>query len=166
MRKTKLIITITSILLAALMLTGCKWGKEPPSPDYPEPPVETNAETFDETDAPKLDKAEGGGAVGLTYKTDVQIDLATGTISLMFGNPSRSIDNVSLKLYVGGFKVAESGILQPGTKITTLTLNDTGVRTIKEIGNFEGKFVVDLYDSETNEKSVLNTEIPVTVIIR
>lgn len=172
MRKTKLIITITSILLAALMLTGCKWGgkKTPPTPDYPEPPAESNAETYVETgvetEAPKLDRVNGGGAVGLTYTTDVTVNISTGTVSLYFANPSRSVDNISVKLYVDGFKIAESGILEPGTQLSTLSLTDAGVRTMKNIGVYDGKFVVDFYNSESNEKSVLSTEIPITAMVR
>ena len=132
MRKTKIIITITSILLAALMLTGCKWGKEPPSPDYPEPPVDTNAETFVETEEPKLNKTEGGGAVGLTYQTEVTVFISSGIANVMFANPSRSVDNVSVVLYVDGFRVAESGIIPPGNQITTLTLNEVGKRKMKD----------------------------------
>ncbi len=165
MRKTKLIITITSILLAALMLTGCKWGKKPPSPDYPEPPADSNVETFVETEAPKLDKVDGGGAVGLTYQTDVTISIGSGMAGLFFANPSRSVDNLSIILYVNGFKVAESGIIEPGNQITMLTLNDLGKRTITDLGSREGKILVEFYNSETNEKAVVNTEIPVRVIV-
>ena len=172
MRKTKLIITITSILLAALMLTGCKWGgkKTPPTPDYPEPPAESNAETYVETEAateaPKLDKVEGGGAVGLTYQTDVTVFLDSGMANLMFANPNRSVDNVAVVLYVDGFRVAESGILVPGTQITTLTLNEVGKRTIKNIGMYDGEFLVEFYNADTNEKAVVNTKIPVRVMVR
>ena len=169
MRRTKLMIIIASILLAAIMLTGCKWGKKPPSPDYPEPPADSNAETFVETEAQteaKLDKVDGGGAVGLTYQTDVTVTISTGAVSLYFANPSRSVDNISIKVYADGFKIAESGMLVPGTQLTTLTLNDAGVRTMKNIGVFEGKFVVDFYNSDSNEKSILSTEIPITVRVR
>ncbi|MBR2388068.1 MAG: hypothetical protein IKB02_04800 [Clostridia bacterium] len=164
MRKSKLIITITSILLAALMLTGCKWGKKP-SPDYPEPPEDSNAETFVETDEGKLDKNEGGGAVGLTYQTDVTVSIGSGSVGLFFANPSRSVDNLSIVLYVDGFRVAESGVIQPGNQITTLTLNEVGTRTIKDLGAREGKILVEFYNAETNEKAVVNTEIPVRVIV-
>ncbi|MBR2387408.1 MAG: hypothetical protein IKB02_01425 [Clostridia bacterium] len=160
-----LIIAVALILISALMLTGCKWGDKTP-PDYPDPPVESNAETFVETDAPKLEKKDGGGVAGLTYKTDVYVYISSGTASLYFANPNISVDNVLVKIYADGFRIAETGILEPGTKITTLPLNDVGIRTIKTAGDFEGKFVVEFYDSETNEKSVLNTEIPITVKVR
>lgn len=169
MRRTKLMIIIASILLAAIMLTGCKWGKKPPSPDYPEPPADSNAETFVETEAQteaKLDKVDGGGAVGLTYQTDVTVFMSSGLASIMFANPSRSVDNVSVVLYVDGFRVAESGILAPGTQLTVLDLNDVGERTIKNTGIYDGEFLVEFYNADTNEKAVVNTRIPVRVIVQ
>ena len=188
MRKTKLIITITSILLVALLLTGCDWGKDPTPPDYPEPPVDSNAETYIETDISGEvvtedtgiggdnqggsqggvnTKPEGGGSVGLTYQTDVVISMAQGkVIKMMFANPNRSADNISIVLYVDGFRVAESGILVPGTQLTTLELNEVGKRVIKNIGVYEGKFLVEFYNGETNEKAVVNTEIPIRAIVQ
>ena len=195
MRKTKLIITITSILLVALLLTGCDWGKDPTPPDYPEPPVDSNAETFVETDAngevvtediggsntpggntpggntPGGSSSDGthtgGGSVGLTYQTDVVISIAQGkAIKMMFANPNRSVDNISIVLYVDGFRVAESGILVPGTQLTTLELNEVGQRVLKNIGVYDGKFLVEFYNGETNEKAVVNTEIPIRAIVQ
>ena len=186
MRKTKLTIIITSILLVALLLTGCKWGKDPTPPDYPEPPVDSNAETYVETDISGEvvtediggvsqggsqggvnTKPEGGGSVGLTYQTDVVISIAQSkVIKMFFANPGRSYDNVSIVLYVDGFKVAESGILVPGTQLTTLELNEVGERVIKDIGIYDGKFLVEFYNGETNEKAVINTEIPIRAIVQ
>ena len=195
MRKTKLTIIITSILLVTLLLTGCDWGKDPTPPDYPEPPVDSNAETFVETDAngevvtediggsntpggntpggntPGGSSSDGthtgGGSVGLTYQTDVVISIAQGkVIKMMFANPNRSVDNISIVLYVDGFRVAESGILVPGTQLTTLELNEVGKRVIKDIGIYDGKFLVEFYNGETNEKAVVNTEIPIRAIVQ
>ena len=192
MRKTKLIITITSILLVALLLTGCKWGKDPTPPDYPEPPVDSNAETYIETDISGEvvtedtgiggdpqggsqggsqggvnTKPEGGGSVGLTYQTDVVISIAQSkVIKMFFANPGRSYDNVSIVLYVDGFRVAESGLIVPGTQLTTLELNEVGQRVLKNIGVYDGKFLVEFYNGETNEKAVVNTEIPIRAIVQ
>ena len=172
MKKTnKILLIIASILLVTLIFTGCSCGGVQTPPDYPEIPVDSNVETYVDTDAelPKLDKLEkndGGGAAGLTYKKEVTVYTSSGTVSLYFVNPNFSVDNVLVKVYADGFRIAETGILVPGTKITTLSLNDVGLRTMKDVGDFEGKFVIEFYNSETNEKSVLNTEIPITVKVR
>ncbi len=169
MKKTnKIILIIASILFVTLIFTGCSCGGIQTPPDYPEIPVDTNSETYDETDAelPKLEKHDGGGAAGLTYRTEATVYTSSGTVSFYFVNPNFSIDNVLVKIYADGFRIAETGILVPGTKITTLPLNDVGLRTMKNAGDFEGKFVIEFYNSETNEKSVLNTEIPITVKVR
>ena len=161
MRQTKLILTIISILLAALLLTGCKWGsKDPLKPDYPVPPVDTNAETMggDET---KLESPEGGGAVGLIYTTTADLSLRSGAISMMFGNPMRSNQNMTVSISVQDVIIAESGLLEPGNRISTIYLNKTGAEMMVNEGVYNAKFVVEFYDALSGEKAMVNTEIPI-----
>ena len=162
MRQTKLILTIISILLAALMLTGCKWGSpsDPLNPDYPVPPVDTNAETMggDET---KLEAPEGGGAVGLIYTNTASLSLRSGSIAMMFGNPQRSNQNMTVSISVQDVIIAESGLLEPGNRITTLYLNKKGAEVMVNEGVYNAKFVVEFYDADSGEKAMVNTEIPI-----
>ena len=161
MRQTKLILTIISILLAALMLTGCKWGsKDPLKPDYPVPPVDSNAESMggDET---KLESPEGGGAVGLIYTTTAELSLSSGSISMLFGNPKRSNQNMTVAISVQDIIIAESGLLEPGNRISTLSLNRAGAESMVAEGVYNAKFVVEFYDALSGEKAMVNTEIPI-----
>ena len=163
MRQTKLILTIISILLAALMLTGCKWGSSDPlNPDYPVPPVDTNAETM-EGDETKLESPEGGGAVGLIYTTTAKLSLSSGTISMLFGNPQRSNQNMTVAISVQDVIIAESGLLEPGNRISVMSLNKKGAEVMVNEGVYNAKFVVEFYDADSGEKAMINTEIPITV---
>ena len=92
------------------------------SPDYAPRQEEQNAQDISEEEEEKLKAPKGGGAVGLTYSTDVTIDLSEGQANLMFQNPSRSASDMVVQIVIQDEIVAQSGRLVPGTEITALKL--------------------------------------------
>lgn len=159
------------ILLAIFFISATIWGlfiheREPDvvlTPDYAPVEMEENAETIQgETTTEKNEAAEGGGSVSLTYTTDVSIDLSSKTASLYFANPSRSTHNMVLQIAVQDTILVQSGTLEPGNLVRSLNLLDGAEKQLQP-GGYEGKFIVLYYDSETSEKAVLNTEIPIKI---
>lgn len=175
MKKRILLILLVSVMLLGLFTTAfvsCgddETGDGPVvipgiTPDYPAPPLDEGAEDVEDNEE-KLDAPEGGGAVGMIYSTDVEIDLSDKKVTLLFANPNRSTHNVSIQLIVQDTVLAESGLLTPSKRITTLDLKD-GVTVPEGVYASNAKILVRFYDPESNACSIVNSEIAVTVTVR
>jgi len=174
MKKRILLILLVSVMLLGLFATAfvsCGDDEETPpvtipgiTPDYPAPPVDEGAEDVEDNED-KLDAPEGGGAVGMIYSNEVEIDLSDKKATLLFANPNRSTHNVSVQLVVQDVVLAESGLLTPAKRITSLDVKD-GVTIPEGVYAQNAKFVVRFYDPETNACSIVNSEIVVTVTVR
>lgn len=175
--KTRMImILLVGVMLLSLLATtfvACGDDELPPggtvtipgiTPDYPAPPEDEGAEDV-EDDEEKLDAPEGGGAVGMIYSTEVEIDLSDKKTTLLFANPNRSTHNVTVQLVIQDQVIAESGLLTPGKRITSLDLKD-GMTVPEGVYEQNAKFVIRFYDPETNACSIVNSEIAVTVTAR
>lgn len=133
------------------------------TPDYA-PQEEENVESMGDEGDEKLEAAEGGGAVSLAYSDEVAITLSEETASLYFGNPTRSTQSIVLQLVIQDTVVMQSGLIEPGNQVSTLSLL-TGAADILEPGGYDGKFVVLYYDPDTGVQAIVTTEIPVTVTV-
>ncbi len=171
-KRSKLILLLAAVLLVSLVFTGCKWGKEDPvdtdnpgvlTPDYPLPPVDSGAEDIVGDDSEKLESPEGGGAVGLIYKVDAELNLSTGKITFLFGNPTRSNQNIVVSISVQDTIIARSGVLEPGKQVTKLDLSEEARTKLTQPGVYEGKFKIDNYNPLTGEKAVVDVEIPIKI---
>ena len=154
-----LFILLDIILLVALFITHTQLA-----PDYAPVNEEKYAEDMGDDDSNKLDQQEGGGAVSLTYSTDVDISLDKKQATLFFANPGKSNQDMVLQLAIEDVVVLQSGRLEPGNRVTSLNLLD-GAEKRLAAGGYNGKFVVLYYDRTSGEKAMLNTEIPVTVTV-
>ncbi len=134
------------------------------NPDYAPRETEANAETMGDQNDDKLDAPAGGGAVSLIYTKDVRIDLSDKKASLLFGNPTKSTQDMVVQLVIQDTVLIQSGLLNPGKQVRTLDLLQ-GAEKMLQPGGYDGKLVVLYYDQETGEKAVLNTEISVTVTV-
>ena len=170
------VVLVAIIVIGAILLFGGDDGPDTPdgpvtipgiTPDYPAPPLDEGAEDV-EDDEEKLDAPEGGGAVGMIYTTEVEIDLSDKKATLLFANPNRSTHNVTVQLVVKGLVLAGSGLLTPGKRSTELNLAADIDATKVPAGVYaqDAKFVVRFYDPETNACSIVNSEIAVTVTVR
>lgn len=136
----------------------------PISPDYPPRSEEEYAEPIPGDDAGKLSAPEGGGAVSLSYSNEVAIDLASETASLLFANPGKSSQDMVVQVVIQELVIIQSGRLTPGNQVTTLALLP-GAADKLSAGGYDGKFVVSYYDPLSGEKAMVNTEIPISVIV-
>lgn len=175
-KKTRIIIIIL-IVIALIAIGVTVWavfiresGEAAPadsssaalSPDYAPKQLEPNAEPMGDEGDEKMSQPEGGGAVSLTYSKDVSIDLSDKTCSLLFGNPTKSNQDMVVQIVIQDEVIVESGRLEPGNQVTKLDVSDEAAAKLTA-GGYDGKIAVLYYQQDTGEKAIVNTEIPVTV---
>ena len=165
-----LLITCTSLGVTywALFIRNNKPEQKQDGPKILEPDVapgdkEKNAESMGDEGDKKLDQPKGGGAVSITYSKDVTIDLSDKTVTLLFGNPTRSNQSMVLQIVIQDNVIVQSDTLAPGYQVKKLDLKtDIGLKP----GTYKGKFNVLYYDSDTGKKAVVNTEIPIDIDVQ
>lgn len=158
------LITVSSIGVTAWAI----WWRGPGivlAPDYAPKDEEKNQTPIKGEGAGKLDAPEGGGAVGLIYSKQVTVDLGGKNATLMFGNPSRSNQDMVVQLVIQGETIVQSGRITPGNKVTSLALLKNAEKKLTA-GGYEGKFVVLYYNRDTGEKAILKTEIPIVITVK
>lgn len=167
--KNRLVILLVLITLAALGVTvwALFFRTEKPvlAPDYAPVEEDPNARPADDDGSDKMEAPEGGGAVSLTYSDEVTIDLSEQKAGLLFVNPGRSLQDIVIQINVADAAIVQSGTLKPGNQVTSLDLLE-GVEGRLQPGGYDGLMTISYYDPDTREKSVVNTEIPVSVTVR
>ena len=165
-RKKKLLIfLILFILLDIILLVVLLGTRTTLAPDYAPVNEEKYAEDIGDDGDKKLDQAEGGGAVSLSYSTNVDISLDKKLATLFFANPSKSNQDMVLQIVVHDVVVAQSGTISPGKQIGKMDLLSSGARKL-QAGGYDGKFVVLYYQPDTHEKTIVNTDIPVKITVK
>ena len=170
-RTTTIIIAILALItVAALCVT--MWAlflREPDdnnkvilNPDYAPQNKEENAETIPDDTGDKMENPEGGGAVSLTYSNEVTIDISDKAAALYFANPGKSNQDMVIQIAIQDTIILQSGTLSPGNQVKLLNLLE-GAEDMLQPGGYEGKFIVLYYDQTSGEKSMVNTEIPITI---
>ena len=132
------------------------------NPDYAPQKQEQNAETIPNDTGDKMEPPEGGGAVSLTYSNEVKIDISDKAAAVYFANPGKSNQDMVLQVVIQDTVILQSGTLKPGNQVKLLNLLE-GAEKMLQPGGYEGKFVVLYYDPISGEKSMVNTEIPITI---
>ena len=169
--KSTIIIAILALItVAALCVT--MWAlflREPDdnnkvilNPDYAPQNKEENAETIPDDTGDKMENPEGGGAVSLTYSNEVTIDISDKAAALYFANPGKSNQDMVIQIAIQDTIILQSGTLSPGNQVKILNLLE-GAEDMLQPGGYEGKFIVLYYDLTSGEKSMVNTEIPITI---
>ena len=166
---TLLIIPLLLITVSAVSVTV--WalffrdsgGQQALAPDYAPQEQEQNAETIpDDNTGDKMENPEGGGAVSLTYSNEVTIDISDKAAALYFANPGKSNQDMVIQIAIQDTIILQSGTLSPGNQVKLLNLLE-GAEDMLQPGGYEGKFIVLYYDQTSGEKSMVNTEIPITI---
>ena len=171
LNKTTIIIAILAVItVAALCVT--MWAlflREPDdsnkvilAPDYAPQNKEENAETIPDDTSDKMENPEGGGAVSLTYSNEVTIDISDKAAALYFAHPGKSNQDMVIQIAIRDTVILQSGTLSPGNQVKLLNLLE-GAEEMLQPGGYEGKFIVLYYDQTSGEKSMVNTEIPITI---
>ena len=116
-----LLLLLLLLLLAAVSVTiWALFFRSAPtlSPDYAPRQNEQYAEDIGDNDDSKLTQSEGGGAVSITYTTNVDIDLSKGIAELYFANPTKSNQDMVLQIVIKDVVIAQSGTISPGKQIS------------------------------------------------
>ena len=162
-------IVVIAIILSALLLSVCfsslhKQGGEVLIPVLAPEETEPNVETIPNDTSTKADNTNGG-SVRLTYSDKVTIDLNDKIATLYFGNPGRSNRDMILRIVIQDEVIAQSGLIPSGYQVETIELLPEAV-SLLQTGAYSGKFAIFYYSQETGELATINTEIPITVVIR
>lgn len=137
------------------------------APDYAPKATDSNANKIGDETQEKLKAQDGGGAVSMTYKKDVTISLSEQKVTLMFQNPSKSINNIVLELYVkmnDGTEqlLAQSDTLPPGYELQRLNMASDAIQLSE--GVYEGKLNILYYNPDTGEKAIVNGNLDGIII--
>lgn len=135
------------------------------APDYAPVETEANAQTIPGDTGDKMESEEGGGSVSLSYSNQVSISLSDKSVQLMFANPGKSNQDMLIQITVQEQVLAQSGRLTPGHQVTILDLLEDATEKIT-VGGYDGMFQIFYYDPVSGEKAVINTEIPIKIIVR
>ncbi len=162
---TALCIIATLCLMLASCDKGFTLGPSESTPDYPAREEEKYAERIPGDDGTSKPSQSGGGSVSLRFHKEITVQTSQKTVELLFGNPSKSNKNAVIKIELNGATIASSGIIKPGYQVTKLDLAQ-GAENLLSTGNFEGKIIVEFYDPMTEEKGMVNTEIPVIATVK
>ncbi len=162
-----IIIFLLLIILACIgMIVYLLFFKQSELSDYAPGKTDENVVLLPNS-GEKMEAKEGGGAVSLSYSNKVDIDLKSGQVSVNFKNPSRSTQSMVLQIIIkqndNEVIVAESNRIPPSYAIYELKLKDN--ITLSK-GEYEGMFNVMYYDEETEEKAIVNTNIPIKINVK
>ncbi len=150
------VIVFCSIIIVYLIINNKKL-------EYAPLEIEPNV-TKIEDDKKKINVPDGGSAVRLSYSNKAKINLEKKEIILNLKNPSVSTEDMILEVFVISDNnetiIAKSGRIKPGYGLTSLPLNDN---VIFKAGQYNGKFIIYYYNDDTAEKSIVNTNIPITI---
>lgn len=169
--KTSLTVIVLLLLLIVALAAVCVWavffrdsGSVILPPDYAPMEEESNATDIEGDVSTKLEAPEGGGAVGLTYSSTVTVDLSDGSVKMLFQNPGRSLNNMILQVLVQDTLLAQSDLLVPGKQLNQLPLNKDAVSKLQP-GGYKGQFVVSIYNPDTGEKSMVDAQVEISVVV-
>ena len=161
-----ILVLILIALLALIFGIWAMWFRPAPTlnPDYAAKDTEANAEQIEDDGQSKLDSPSGGGAVTLIYAREVDVSLTDGTVRFLIGNPAESTEYLIAQIVIQDHVIAQSGAIRPGYRVTELPL-EASAAPLLQSGGYDGKIVLYMYDEETDERAMVNSEIIVTVSV-
>ena len=135
-------------------------------PDYPPQETDPNQKPMDNDPGGSFETAEGAEGVNLTYELSATVDLSDESVSLYYANPSKSTQDMVVKLVVDDKIICASKKLVPGNEINNLSL-EAGMKDVLTVGGYDAKFVIGCYDPQSSEKAVVDLvvdKVRVTVV--
>lgn len=167
-KQSLLVYILLLITVAAVCVTvWALFFREPDiqlAPDYAPVATEKHAQPIPNDAGGQTAAEPGSGSVSLTYSGEVDIDLSSRSVSLLFANPGRSNQDMVLQIVIQGTVILQSGRITPGNQVTTLELTADAAGMLSP-GGYEGSFLIFYYDLSSGEKAIVNTEIPISVTV-
>ena len=168
----KAVIILLGVLLGvALLALGSivgvmLFGDEQPIPMTPDESYEQldpGIEPFPEQpDQPVQQLPVGSHVASFVCEEQLRTDIAGQVVELMFANPRRSEQNMVIEVTVREVTVARSGRIEPGYRITSLSLLADHPLTQ---GIYAAQIKIYLYDPTGGEQT-MQTSVPVTLTVR
>lgn len=160
-----IIVILILIIITCVSIIGTLLLKRELTPDYAPGVIDPNAVPLPE-DGEKLEPSEGGGAVSLSFSDDIAVNLESKEIKLYFQNPSKSTEDMVLQIIITkndkDVIIGQSERIPAGYAIYKMKLLDS-VKLQK--GGYDGKINILYYNTQTEEKAMVNTNIPVTIAV-
>lgn len=163
--KVKRIVAVILLVLTLLVVILAIWilmNKQVTVMNYNVPPKDINAVKVEDTTSSVVDLEDGKDYGEVTWMHDVELSISGKIATFYFQNPSTSQLNMVVHLVVGGKELATSNLIEPGYELTKITDIDTSELTP---GIYDGVLRADNYDPETNERSIMATEMEVKVVV-
>lgn len=145
----RVVIITVMIVVAGMLILWKAADNKTLLPDRAPANIEENAVLNDVESSQQSVPSTG---VSLNYTKNISIDLATKTATLHFENPSQSLYDAAIFVVVQDTVILQSGLLPPGSLLTTLSLPDEGVPL--EAGGYDAAILVQFYDESGNALSV------------
>lgn len=156
-----LLLWLLGLIVALVISLVLLFNKPDIDPLNALPPVDTNIEAVSDNSEKNSEPTDGGGKVGISYKTEAFLNLSTKEIEMEYKNPSISSHDVVLELCVVSdgkeYVVATSGRIPNGYQLTKMTLSNKAPHLSE--GQYEAKFKSYYYDAETGEKALVSANI-------
>lgn len=147
----KIIVAVVIVVVLGTLLLWKTTADKPLLPDRAPSSIESNAIATDSTEG-KMTVPPNGGGASFNYGKEIIIDLAAGTAELYFENPGKAIYDASIFLVIDEQVILQSGLLPPGSLLTSLTLPKKGV-PLQE-GGYDAELWVQSYDENGEALSV------------
>ncbi len=173
-KREKLVVILLLLLVILISLSASVWSiffdksHATITPEYALVPEDKGAKKISGEEGKseeKLSHPDGGGSVGISCSPKVKIDRSENKATLMFQNPSRSNNDMVVRLVVQDTLLAESGKLVPGKEIDSMEILEESVHKL-QLGTYEGTFIISLYDHDTGEKAMMESSVNVQVEVR
>jgi len=105
-----------------------------------------------------------GGKASIIYSHYIKIDISEKKAELIIGNMEKSEHNIVVEVIVQDEVILQSGAIMPGYKVTKLDIPGSGVNMLRA-GTYSGAIRLYLYDSKTNERELLFSEISAEISV-
>ena len=155
-----LLLLSISVTLWAIFLRG---RPEPLSPDYYPQETEPNQRPIG-SDGDKLESPDGGGAINVTYSTQILVDLSDAAVTLMYANPVASNQNVAIYIEIGELIITRSDLILPGYAVELLELDKYAAQRLVA-GVYNAEIVIKAYDTQSGEKAMVDARGTVVVTV-
>jgi hypothetical protein len=167
-------IACSGVVLSAAALASSSGGGSVYSPIDSDPnqlpATEAVSETVsseETTETVENSTPELAHSLSFTFNETLYINTSTHSCILDFTNPSGNTNSLVIELSLEDADgnrtvIAKSGAILPGYRLESLTL-DENVQL--DAGEYSGYITLFPYDTTTNNKSMVETELPVSLVV-
>lgn len=147
----KIVVAAVAVVVLAMLLLFKLTADKPLLPDRAPSDIDENAFISDGNQE-KMEVPPNGGGASFNYAREIIIDLQKGTAELYFENPGKSLYNASVFLVIDETVILQSGLLPPGTQLTSLSLSEKDIPLQK--GGYDAELWVQSYDENGDALNV------------